>query len=267
MLDLKNKPRVLCCGDIHGNVKGLEQVIERCGYNKEHDMLIFLGDYVDGYPESAQVIDFLITLNSQAIYKPIFIRGNHDIWAGEWLKYNQKPNIWVQNGGESTINSYLDLGLVGDIEHTNFFTKLHDYYIDDNNNGFVHGGFSSKKGLGHEPDRSIYVWDRDLWSKALLYHSTNYKNSKLNYNIPFKNHNEIFIGHTTTMNWRCKNHYPEAKYIKIGKEITIPMNRYNVWNLDTGGGYNGKISIMDINTKQYWQSDLSNVLYPNFKFK
>ena len=41
------------------------------------------------------------------------------------------------------------------------------------------------------------------------------------------------------------------------------MNRCNVWNLDTGGGYEGRLTIMDINTKEFWQSDNMKTLYPN----
>ena len=37
----------------------------------------------------------------------------------------------------------------------------------------------------------------------------------------------------------------------------------NVWNLDTGAGFKGKLSILDIDTGDYWQSDPLNDLYPN----
>lgn len=41
------------------------------------------------------------------------------------------------------------------------------------------------------------------------------------------------------------------------------MNRCNVWNLDTGSGFSGKLTIMDIDTKEFWQSDFVRELYPN----
>ena len=31
------------------------------------------------------------------------------------------------------------------------------------------------------------------------------------------------------------------------------MNAANIWNLDTGGGWYGFISIMDVDTKEVWQ--------------
>ena len=45
--------------------------------------------------------------------------------------------------------------------------------------------------------------------------------------------------------------------------IVVPMNRCNVWNLDTGGGWSGKLTIMDIDSMEFWQSDFLPTLYPN----
>jgi serine/threonine protein phosphatase 1 len=58
---------------------------------------------------------------------------------------------------------------------------------------------------------------------------------------------EIYIGHTPTT--------------RINK--TEPVNLANVWNIDTGAAFKGPISILDIDTKNYWQSDPVYKLYPN----
>jgi serine/threonine protein phosphatase 1 len=39
------------------------------------------------------------------------------------------------------------------------------------------------------------------------------------------------------------------------------MNAYNIWNLDTGAGFKGRLTIMEVETKAYWQSDLLTELY------
>ena len=39
------------------------------------------------------------------------------------------------------------------------------------------------------------------------------------------------------------------------------MMRHNVWNLDTGAGFNGRVTMMDIDTKIFWQSDPIPSLY------
>jgi len=41
-----------------------------------------------------------------------------------------------------------------------------------------------------------------------------------------------------------------------------PGQSRGVWNLDTGAGMSGKLTVMDIDTKEYWQSDLVTELYP-----
>jgi serine/threonine protein phosphatase 1 len=40
-----------------------------------------------------------------------------------------------------------------------------------------------------------------------------------------------------------------------------PLHVCNVWDLDTGAGWSGKLTIMDIETKEYWQSVLTASLY------
>ncbi len=82
----------------------------------------------------------------------------------------------------------------------------------------------------------------------------------------YKKHKEIFIGHTTTNNWYCKPHYPEFnnpdQESKNGP-IVVPMKRCNVWNLDTGGGFKGKVTVMNVDTHEYFQSNFVPTLYPN----
>ena len=53
--------RTLAIGDIHGGFKAFTQVLERAAVT-ENDTLIFLGDYVDGWSESSEIIQFLLNL-------------------------------------------------------------------------------------------------------------------------------------------------------------------------------------------------------------
>ena len=41
------------------------------------------------------------------------------------------------------------------------------------------------------------------------------------------------------------------------------MNAINVWNVDTGATFTGRLSALDINTKEIFQSDIVKNLYPN----
>jgi len=259
------KKRTLCLGDTHGALKALKQCLERANFNPLEDELIFLGDYTDGYSESAELIEYLIELERTMTYDCIFIMGNHCKYTKDWLLNGQTPRNWLTQGGAATIESYIRTGYLTKDSHKDFFKACNLYYIDEENRGFVHGGFTSNRGLGHEQYEADYYWDRDLWNLAIMCHSSYDINNKSKA-LRFKKHKEIFIGHTATTNWNIKNHYPEAKDPNQAKQgaITVPMNRCNVWNLDTGCGWqNGKLTIMDVATKNYWQSDLLKELYPS----
>lgn len=245
-------------GDVHGAYKALLQCLERSKFDKENDTLISLGDIADGWSETPQCVDELLSIKNL-----IAIRGNHDMWCRNWLTYGEAQRVWVQQGGQATIDAYIATKKLTEETHKKFFEKQHHYYIDDENRGFVHGGFVSRKGIGHDPYQSNYFWDRDLWSLALAAQrdgEENHTESELRFN----KHKEIFIGHTTTCNWTYDKHnIPAPEEHKIGDPVVTPINACNVWNLDTGAGYEGKLTIMDIDTKEYWQSDYVNTLYPN----
>jgi serine/threonine protein phosphatase 1 len=49
--------RTLVIGDIHGGLKALVQLLERAKITPE-DEIIFLGDYVDGWSDSANVVTY-----------------------------------------------------------------------------------------------------------------------------------------------------------------------------------------------------------------
>ena len=56
--------RTIVIGDIHGGLKALIQVLEKINLTRE-DKFIFLGDYVDGWSDSANVVSYLIELAKQ----------------------------------------------------------------------------------------------------------------------------------------------------------------------------------------------------------
>ncbi len=43
------------------------------------------------------------------------------------------------------------------------------------------------------------------------------------------------------------------------------MSAQNVWNIDTGACFYGKLSCIDIDTKEVFQSDVVQTFYPNEK--
>jgi serine/threonine protein phosphatase 1 len=239
------RTRTLVIGDIHGGFLALKQVLEKAALTS-NDQLIFLGDYVDGWSHSCDVIEYLIELKNSN--NCLFIRGNHDTWCEDWLRRFYADQTWLQHGGSSTIESY---GLYEEEKwkrHLQFFESMINYHVDENNNLFIHAGFSSMHGPEKETYASNYSWDRTLWEMALTMDKRIQKDSKL-YPKRLKLFHEIFIGHTPTLNY----------------DIEEPMNAINIWNVDTGAGFYGKLTILDVNTKEFWQSDTVQTLYPDEK--
>lgn len=234
--------RTLVIGDIHGSYKALVQLLERAAITK-NDHLIFLGDYVDGWGQSPEVIDYLIELKSR--YKCIFMRGNHDDLLLRWLRDGEYTEQWFQHGGRLTMDCYKILPEEKKQLHILFLESLKDYYLDDDNRLFIHAGFTSLNGVKHEYFTRMFYWERTLWETALSL-DTSLKHEDPLYPKRFTLYNEIFIGHTPVT--------------RINK--TTPVNKANVWNVDTGAAFKGPLTIMDADTKEYWQSDPVHTLYP-----
>ena len=75
--------RTFAIGDIHGGLKALIQLLNKLEI-KQEDKLIFLGDYVDGWSESAQVIQFLIELSEKI---------KHQMGLVDFVKLKE----WIKN--------------------------------------------------------------------------------------------------------------------------------------------------------------------------
>jgi serine/threonine protein phosphatase 1 len=237
--------RTLVIGDIHGGLRALHQIIERAKVNTK-DKLIFLGDYVDGWSQSPQVIDFLIELNTTN--DCVFIRGNHDDLLLHWLNDNKDNLQWYHHGGEATVMAYETVSDQTKQKHIKFLQNLKNNYLDGKNRLFVHAGFTNMNGIDFEYSSEHFYWDRTLWETALAL-DKNMKPDDLFYPKRFTLYNEIYIGHTPVS--RIKE--------------TTPVNRACVWNVDTGAAFKGPLTILDIDTKEYWQSESLPTLYPNEK--
>ena len=234
--------RILAIGDIHSGVRALEQVMERAAVT-EQDHLIFLGDYVDGWSTATETISFLMKL--QKSHKCTFIRGNHDELCKEWMLTKKENPQWLAHGGTATRDSYLALGEEAWSEHLAFYDSLQNYYLDEHNRLFLHAGFTNLKGIAFEYFEQLFYWDRTLWELAKVVDDT-IDESDPNYPQRFKHYTEIFIGHT-----------PISKV-----EEVLPLRKAKVWNLDTGAAFKGCLTLMDVTTKTYWQSDPVHTFYP-----
>lgn len=258
--------RVLVIGDIHGNYKALMQVLQRSSFDYEKDFLITLGDIVDGLPDSFECVEELLKIKNR-----IDIKGNHDEWFRQFIVTGISSIRWEQGGiataksyGQKALGehfkyhehhytdiydqkqTYYTTNLVNsDIPsaHQNFFRQQYRYYVDDDGRLFIHAGFNRHLHINQQVWDDIYYWDRDLFLGAMSAES-----AKMAYKMKddFK---QVFLGHTATMKWATDQ----------------PIFAKNIINVDTGAGFNGRLTLMDISTKEYWQSDTVKELYPEYK--
>jgi serine/threonine protein phosphatase 1 len=234
--------RTLVIGDIHGGLKAVHQLFEKAKVTTE-DKLIFLGDYVDGWSESAGTMDYMMQLAETN--ECVFIKGNHDVWCEGWLRNGEADKTWLLHGGVPTVNSYAGADAAKKMQHLNFLERMPYYYIDEKNRLFIHAGFTSMHGPQKEFYYSNFSWDRTLWEMAITMDKRIKKDSLL-FPKRLKLFKEIYIGHTPTL------------YYNVDK----PMQGCNVWNLDTGAAFYGKLSMMDTDSKKIWQSEPVHSLYP-----
>ncbi|MEM9362910.1 MAG: metallophosphoesterase [Bacteroidota bacterium] len=237
--------RRLVIGDIHSGVKALEQLLERAEVDS-NDHLIFLGDYVDGWSTAVETVDFLINLNSK--WNCTFIRGNHDELCREWMLTKKENPQWLAHGGTATRNSYLKADKSTWNEHLSFYASLENYFLDDDGRLYLHAGFTNLKGVDFEYFDELFYWDRTLWELARAI-NPNLETTHKDFPKRLTHYKEIFIGHT-----------PISK-----TQVVVPQNGANVWNIDTGAAFKGCLTAMDVETKEFWQSDPVHTFYPDEK--
>lgn len=218
-------PQTFVLGDIHGAHRALRQCIERSGFNSRSDHLVALGDVADGWPQTRECIDELMTIKNLT-----YLLGNHDFWALEWMETGYVEPVWYDQGGKATIASY-----AGDVpgSHIRFLREAKPYFLQDNKL-FVHAGFDRLLPIEHQSLQTL-IWDRSLARIALDFHQSDVHGKLTDYD-------EVYLGHTPTA---------------VGK----PVHSCELWLMDSGAGWAGPLSMMNIDTKEVFLSDPVPQLY------
>lgn len=183
--------KIVAIGDLHGHWTELQELmiklIDEENINPDLDQFVFLGDYVDGGPDTKKVIDWLIQSKKDHPHWK-FLYGNHEDLLLDALNperpiYNNF-NLWWRQGGMETTNSYIkdsnfseyELSLVNPIhvipkEHLEFLASLDTYYETDKY-FFVHGGVSKNQTIEWSKkhmNRYDMIWERDFITSDFAY--------------------------------------------------------------------------------------------------
>lgn len=171
----KTQGRLLAVGDIHGCLEQLRALMIQVAPALS-DQVVFLGDYVDRGPDSADVIDYLIKFG-ETFPATVFLRGNHEQMFCDYLD-GHDSSAFLINGGLMTLNSYKSNGQWPiPPSHRIFLETLLDYY-ETQDYIFVHAGLRPGVPLAQQ-DSSDLLWiRRDFiasdydWGKTVVYGHT-----------------------------------------------------------------------------------------------
>ncbi|WP_375390478.1 metallophosphoesterase family protein [uncultured Sphingomonas sp.] len=103
---------VYAIGDVHGRydlAKALLSAIVadiRTLPDEADPLIVFLGDYVDRGPQSADVLSMLVWMMRHAPCETTFLKGNHEAMLLAFLDAPREAGAWLRFGGEATLRSY-----------------------------------------------------------------------------------------------------------------------------------------------------------------
>jgi serine/threonine protein phosphatase 1 len=169
--------RVYAIGDIHGRADLLISLLDaieddikgRPPVGAQH--LVFLGDYIDRGLYSQSVVEVTLHGIPEAL-TPVFLKGNHEALLLDYLDDASAAELWVSNGGLTTLESYdldwdsaeytRDRLLAGlPRRHLEFFEQLElcatfgDYF-------FCHAGVRPGCPVDEQLESSL-LWIRDVF--------------------------------------------------------------------------------------------------------
>jgi serine/threonine protein phosphatase 1 len=209
--------RTIAIGDIHGCSAALAGLL-RLVEPTADDTIVTLGDYVDIGLDSQGVLDTLIELETRRALVPLL--GNHEEMMLGARNGKDDLRFWLNCGGGATLDSYgFDerLSLVPP-SHWRFLERCRPYF-ETETHFFVHACYDPRAPLDAQDSRTR-LW-LDLVGKIPGPHVSG---------------KSAVVGHTPQENGRILD-LPHLKCI------------------DTGCGYGGLLSALNVETGEVWQVD------------
>ena len=167
---LERGDNVWIIGDIHGFYQSFISLLDQLKLG-ENDWVVLLGDLIDRGPNSFGVIH---TVRNNSHF--VSVKGNHEAMMAEnfSLENLKNPNIdmlvWIKNGGNTTIRSYIDAAKnnLGELEEQTLDAHVRSdikwiqglpVHIVLNKWRLVHAGYDPKLPLEEQTEEE-YLWIR-----------------------------------------------------------------------------------------------------------
>lgn len=176
---------VFAVGDIHGCHDLLLEVLAKVD---EHDPslqspLVFIGDYIDRGPDSAQVLRTLRSFQQETRRTVTCLMGNHEDMLVSFLAApTLNASVWLRNGGRDTLASF-GLEVDADFPDDDRLQKIRDdlqeamgaelaIWVRDlpmmwnsGNVAFVHAGADPLRPLNKQTQRNFLWGHRDFFQQ------------------------------------------------------------------------------------------------------
>jgi serine/threonine protein phosphatase 1 len=162
--------KLYAIGDIHGCFDELQELMRLVFFDIGNDQakIVFLGDYVDRGPKSAQVVDYLDGLreNGATGVEFVFLKGNHEDMLMKAIFESPTRDdlgMYYLNGGFQTEQSYQDNNFIY-ADHKEFYYSLKRYHRHGDF-FFVHAGLAPASTLERAMGDFVIDMDPLLWAR------------------------------------------------------------------------------------------------------
>lgn len=201
--------KIFAIGDIHGCFDKLRKLVGKIEIDFDHDLLVFMGDYIDRGPDSYEVIEYLADLKNR-YPRTVFLKGNHEEMLENYLSGADLLTFLI-NGGQQTLESYArkgDMSVTSPLppKHLDFLGSLALFY-ETERHIFVHAGLREAVCLEEQKAEDL------LWIRGQFVHSV-YDFGK-----------RVVFGHTP---------------------FSSPLVQVNKIGIDTGAVYGNKLTCVQL---------------------
>jgi serine/threonine protein phosphatase 1 len=146
--------------DIHGCAKSFKALVNEKLKLTPNDQLFLLGDYINRGPDSAGVLEFILSMTEQQ-FQVYPLRGNHEeMLLNTWKEYMQAKKIGAYISFATRIHSPALLNELGElpVKYVQLLESL-PYYYELDHFYLVHAGFNFDRAKPLE-DYQNMVWIR-----------------------------------------------------------------------------------------------------------
>ncbi len=237
-------------GDIHGRIRALQDVLEKVSFSPNLDVLYAVGDYIDRGESSLEVLRFLISLNS---FKGVI--GNHDIFLESYLYSDKADDEWkYEYGGKDTMKEFEKVKKK-EKRRIALFLKNLPLAIYEEKYIVTHSGPPVAK---NERDMNLYskVMRPEVYSKDAIYPDISplvdrsyLLSAYSNVDMSFRSGSYDPIPPLETEKWIFVGHTP------LPSSLPFISEEYHLVALDTGAGHDNRLTLMNMDTFEFVQSD------------